>query len=173
MNQLVRDNRGQFIKTTDSTIYKNQQHKGHRMGEYKKKMCVALNLYNLPKEFVVHHIDGNKRNNDINNLAIMTITAHNRIHAHSPWNKGKTWSQETINKIQTKRNKTFLPRFIETYNLKCRGKKLKEIAEILGISERQVSSRLKIYKNMEEETTPVETPAEETKTTPEEEVVIS
>lgn len=29
---------------------------------------------------VVHHIDGNKHNNDINNLALMTRSAHARLH---------------------------------------------------------------------------------------------
>jgi hypothetical protein len=33
----------------------------------------------LPDE-VVHHIDGNRQNNDISNLALMTATAHNRLH---------------------------------------------------------------------------------------------
>ncbi len=148
MNASIRDKRGQFVRTTNSTRYKNQQLNGHRMGEHKKKMCVALNLYNLPKEFIVHHIDGNKRNNDINNLSVMTITAHNRIHAHQAWNKGKTWSQEVITKVQNKRRETFLPRFVETYRLKCQGKQLKEISTLLGVSERQVSERLKRYKEI-------------------------
>lgn len=33
----------------------------------------------LPDE-VVHHIDGDRQNNDISNLALMTTTAHNRLH---------------------------------------------------------------------------------------------
>lgn len=36
---------------------------------------------------VVHHIDGNKKNNHINNLALMDRTAHTRLHALERWNK--------------------------------------------------------------------------------------
>lgn len=34
----------------------------------------------LLEDEVVHHIDGNKHNNDINNLALMTRSAHARLH---------------------------------------------------------------------------------------------
>ena len=33
--------------------------------------------------FHVHHIDGDKLNNDINNLAVMTRSAHSRLHAQA------------------------------------------------------------------------------------------
>lgn len=34
----------------------------------------------LLEDEIVHHIDGNKHNNDINNLALMTRAAHGRLH---------------------------------------------------------------------------------------------
>ena len=34
----------------------------------------------IPKGCQIHHIDGNKANNDISNLAIMTATGHQRLH---------------------------------------------------------------------------------------------
>ena len=34
----------------------------------------------IPNGFVVHHIDGNKANNDITNLQLMSRTEHSRLH---------------------------------------------------------------------------------------------
>lgn len=34
----------------------------------------------LRPDFIVHHIDGNKKNNDINNLKIMTLSEHTSYH---------------------------------------------------------------------------------------------
>ena len=67
----------------------------------------------LQSNEVVHHIDGNKLNNDISNLKVLSISEHNRIHAtesqnlkkyienHGPWNKGKVncYSDETLKKM--------------------------------------------------------------------------
>ena len=43
-------------------------------------MCEALGLKKLPKGFTIHHIDGNKKNNDINNLALITNSGHSKLH---------------------------------------------------------------------------------------------
>mgnify|MGYP002801552608 FL=1 len=44
-------------------------------------MCQYLGITEIPDGFVVHHIDLNPKNNDINNLQLMTIQAHNQLHA--------------------------------------------------------------------------------------------
>lgn len=44
-------------------------------------MCELLGLTELPEGFVVHHIDGNKTNNDPNNLALMLMSGHSKFHA--------------------------------------------------------------------------------------------
>lgn len=44
-------------------------------------ICEALGLSTLPRGFVVHHIDGNPLNNSISNLALLTASAHTRLHA--------------------------------------------------------------------------------------------
>ena len=43
-------------------------------------MCEHLGLTELPKGYVVHHIDGNKKNNTIDNLALMTVSGHSKLH---------------------------------------------------------------------------------------------
>lgn len=44
-------------------------------------MCEHLGITSIPKGFVVHHIDGNTLNNDISNLALMSLSAHSKFHA--------------------------------------------------------------------------------------------
>lgn len=44
-------------------------------------MCEALGLTEIPAGFVVHHIDRNRTNNILSNLALMTIEAHTLLHS--------------------------------------------------------------------------------------------
>ena len=48
--------------------------------EHTVVMCQALGLTQLPKGFVVHHIDRDKKNNNINNLALIESGGHSRLH---------------------------------------------------------------------------------------------
>ena len=43
-------------------------------------ICEHLGLTEIPKGFCVHHIDGNKTNNDISNLCLLTTGAHSKLH---------------------------------------------------------------------------------------------
>ena len=43
-------------------------------------MCESLGITEIPKGFCVHHIDGNKLNNELINLALLTTSAHTRLH---------------------------------------------------------------------------------------------
>ena len=67
----------------------------------------------LRSDEVVHHIDGNKLNNDVSNLEVLSRSEHNGIHAkenqnfkkyieiNGPWNKGlkNCYSDETLKKM--------------------------------------------------------------------------
>lgn len=44
-------------------------------------MCEVLGLTEIPKGFCVHHVDGDKKNNNVNNLALLSTSAHMRLHA--------------------------------------------------------------------------------------------
>jgi len=43
-------------------------------------MCEALGITEIPKGFCVHHVDEDKTNNKLVNLALMTTAAHMRLH---------------------------------------------------------------------------------------------
>ena len=43
-------------------------------------MCKALGITEIPKGFTIHHIDGDKHNNDISNLALLANGAHTKLH---------------------------------------------------------------------------------------------
>lgn len=44
-------------------------------------ICEALGLTEIPAGFQVHHVDKNPTNNNLNNLALLTMSAHMRLHA--------------------------------------------------------------------------------------------
>ena len=111
INSIRDKHTGRFQTTTDTTRYKMVQFNNIRMSEYAREMCLALNIPRIPKGFVIHHLDENKRNNDINNLALITITAHNRIHKHEAWNKGIKPSENTIYKQRLTKEKHYLKKF--------------------------------------------------------------
>ena len=56
-------------------------HKDHYVEEYRKVFADALGMDpdDLPLEFMVHHIDNDRMNNDIDNLALCTRKAHERL----------------------------------------------------------------------------------------------
>lgn len=35
----------------------------------------------MPNDFAIHHIDDNKKNNDLDNLALLSNSAHSRLHS--------------------------------------------------------------------------------------------
>lgn len=154
---MERNKKGQFVATTGTTKRKKVQYLGNHMHECQRKFCKLLGIGKLPKELVVHHIDGNPRNDDINNLSLMTYTAHNRIHSKDReiWNKGltvntnKKW-RNTVDKAQKKREAHFFAIFRETFKLREGGLKLRQIADEQGISRRQVSDRINGYHRLKE-----------------------
>ena len=44
-------------------------------------MCEYLGITEIPKGFCVHHINGDKKDNDISNLALLNISAHSKLHS--------------------------------------------------------------------------------------------
>jgi hypothetical protein len=54
-------------------------------------MCELLNTPSIPEGMHVHHIDGDKTNNDPSNLALVTSAGHRRLHARSPLRRLSLW----------------------------------------------------------------------------------
>ena len=65
----------------DGRGYLTCLHNGQRVFVHRKVMMEALGLSELPPSWVVHHIDGNPKNNTLDNLALATKAGHNAIHA--------------------------------------------------------------------------------------------
>lgn len=53
---------------------------GKRRFVHRIVMAQSLGLQELPQEMVVHHIDGDRKNNDLDNLALTTHAGHKMIH---------------------------------------------------------------------------------------------
>jgi len=55
-------------------------HNGKRQFVHRIVMAQALGMEELPGIFEVHHIDENPKNNNLDNLALVTPSAHKAIH---------------------------------------------------------------------------------------------
>lgn len=76
---IVGDNKGYLmvLKPNWYTGRKNSKH----VFLHSVIMCQVLGLSEIPKGFVVHHIDHNPHNNDIHNLVMLSSNAHSRLHS--------------------------------------------------------------------------------------------
>lgn len=68
---------GLSVKPNGYVEYTRGQHKGRAVHVVAMEQRIGRRL-NLDE--VVHHIDGDRSNNDANNLALMTRSAHTRLH---------------------------------------------------------------------------------------------
>ena len=75
----VEDGRGYYM------IKKPEWYTGRKGSEYvfyhSAVMCYHLGITEIPQGFCVHHIDGNPKNNDIHNLALISISGHTKWHS--------------------------------------------------------------------------------------------
>lgn len=151
-----KDSFGRFIKTNGGQRYKIKQKNGKRKGEH-VLVWEEHNKKELPKGWVVHHINGKKKDNNINNLEAMTPEKHNRIHfcGKEPWNKGIKCpniskklkghgvTKEQITKCKGSWFNKYLDSNINIWKLKDKGKTTKQISDELNLTIDQVAHRWK------------------------------
>jgi len=81
-----RNARGYTVKATGYVEITTGEYKGR--SEHVRVMEERLGRRLMPDE-VVHHIDRNRSNNDINNLALLTRSGHSRLHRFEDRLEGK------------------------------------------------------------------------------------
>ena len=152
---MERDKKGQFKATTGSTKYKNIQFKGNRMGEHRKRMMLKMDIEVIPNGFVVHHVDGNKLNNNVDNLLLLTHSEQNLLHAkdRKTCNKGLTVKgslkiHDLIKKATISRGKGYILRCKPIYDMREKGMTITNIAKDCNITRSTVSKRIIDYKNL-------------------------
>lgn len=73
-----------MLKPTSSYEYKKV------FGDFEHRRVARVKIgRELQPNEVVHHIDGNKRNNNPNNLQVMTRADHMRLHMRQYWQSKK------------------------------------------------------------------------------------
>lgn len=81
-----------FTRGVEGTYY--------RCAKLKKRMHVYVwEYYNgeIPKGYEIHHIDGDKSNNDISNLQLVTSEEHHKIHNELLTEEQREWRRNNIN----------------------------------------------------------------------------
>ena len=68
----------------DGHGYLQVKRNGRYVLEHRNVMAEALGLESIPDWIHVHHIDGNKQNNHIDNLALVTNCGHGKLHKKRP-----------------------------------------------------------------------------------------
>lgn len=81
-----------FTRTSENGYYRNAV-THERMHRYVWK------YYNgdIPEGYEVHHIDGDKANNDISNLQLLTVAEHRKLHANNLTDEQREWYRNNMN----------------------------------------------------------------------------
>ena len=95
---------------------------------------------NITEDEVIHHIDFNKFNNNLDNLQKMSYTEHNLLHAkdREPWNKGLHPDKIIYQKMWETRGEPIRERNKQIRALRKEGKSVKELSDMFKICTRSI-----------------------------------
>ena len=68
------------LQNQNNSKYIAKKNDGHRIDEH-RRIAKQVGAITQPND-VVHHMDGNKSNNDPSNLVVLSLANHTRLHAH-------------------------------------------------------------------------------------------
>jgi hypothetical protein len=151
-----RDKKGKFIYTTGKGIYKRINKNGKNLMLHRH--IWEQNFGIIPEGHIIHHINKNKLDNRIENLMLLDIKTHNKIHKHPAWNKGlkcenisksKIGHKVTIEQIN-KSKETWKNKYIDSmsiiFKLKTEKVSWNNICKQLNLTTDQVKNRYYKYK---------------------------
>lgn len=132
----------EFKKKRKDSVLKYYDKKG-RTGTLGKNGYIAITIYgkrnymhrvvweqyygDIPNGFIIHHRDGNKLNNSIENLELISNAEHSRLHA-----KQNMFGKNRIGNSPP--NKVDKDTILKIIDLREKGYKLKEIQKIVNKS---------------------------------------
>ncbi len=142
-----RDKKGRFVETNGNGKYNRIIRNGKNM-QHSRYVWEQANGP-IPSGQMIHHKNGNKKDDCLENLELMTYKKHNKIHHLNtiPWNKGKKCPNISKSKREhnvspeqiKKQKKTWKNKYIVSMRninfFKKEGFTYKDIGEMVGITE--------------------------------------
>lgn len=82
---------------------------GIHQGKLLHRLIYEENFGSIPEGFICHHIDGNKENNDPQNLMLLSKSNHHHLHSHGAnhprWNNGRIDKAGGLTFLSAEKNK--------------------------------------------------------------------